>query len=305
MLGAMKEPTVYFNGQFVPASQGVLPWFDSGFVMGVTVAEQLRTFAGPLFRLDEHLARLQRSLEIVGVEPDPPLSEFPFAATELVKRNFPLLPPGRDLGLCMFVTPGPYLAMAGEAPAGPTVGMHTYPLPFHLWANKYDAGQALASCSVVQPSTRSWPTELKCRSRVHYHLADREAAAAFPGARALLTDEAGHVTETATANILVVAGDRLISPPRERILPGISLGATRELAEEAGWPVEEADLSVADVANAEEVLLTSTPFCLLPATQLNGRAIGSGSPGACYQALLQAWSELVGLDVVVQAKSAG
>ncbi len=297
----MNEPSVYLNGQFLPASQGVLPWFDGGFVLGATVAEQLRTFAGRLFRLDEHLARLQHSLEIVGLEPEPGLDEFPFAAAELVARNYPLLPTGGDLGLCVFVTPGPYLPMAGDFPLRPTVAMHTFPLPFRLWAGKYESGQSLASVNVVQPSHRCWPTELKCRSRVHYYLADREAAKQDSAARALLTDEAGHVTETATANVLVCQGDRLISPPAVRILPGISLNATRELAEEIGWHVEEADLSVADVAAAEEVLLTSTPFCLLPATRLNGKPIGSGTPGACYRALLEKWNDLVGLNVAKQA----
>ena len=63
----------YLNGKLVPVAQAVIPVYDAGFVLGTTVAEQLRTFGGQLFRLDQHLARLQHSLEIVGVDLGLPL----------------------------------------------------------------------------------------------------------------------------------------------------------------------------------------------------------------------------------------
>jgi branched-subunit amino acid aminotransferase/4-amino-4-deoxychorismate lyase len=65
----MEEPQVYLNGRFVPASSAAISLADSGFVLGAAVAEQVRTFAGKLFRLDDHLARLEQSLDIVGVDP--------------------------------------------------------------------------------------------------------------------------------------------------------------------------------------------------------------------------------------------
>lgn len=303
MLTGMDEPSVYFNGSFLPASAAKLSWTDGGFVTGVTVAEQLRTFGGKLFHVEEHVARLKRSLEIIGVKIDP--CERPLAGTaqQLAARNYPLLPSGFDLGLCIFVTPGPYPPMAPMEIRRPNVGMHTYPLPFGMWADKYRTGQALASVSVVQPSARSWPPELKVRSRVHFYLADREAAEKVPGARALLTDEAGHVTETSTANILLLRAGRLVSPPLERILHGISLKTTVELAEAAGLAVEYADLKLDDVATADEVWLTSTPFALLPVTSLDGQPIGGGQVGPVYQQMLARWNDLVGLDIAAQAQA--
>ena len=62
----MEEPQAYLNGRFIPASRLAISPTDAGFVLGATVAEQLRAFAGKLFRLDDHLARLEQSLEIVG-----------------------------------------------------------------------------------------------------------------------------------------------------------------------------------------------------------------------------------------------
>ena len=72
----MSEPVAFLNGRWIPASAATVSVGDAGFVLGVTVAEQVRTFAGKLFRLDDHLARLARSLEIIGLDPGMSLDEF-------------------------------------------------------------------------------------------------------------------------------------------------------------------------------------------------------------------------------------
>jgi branched-subunit amino acid aminotransferase/4-amino-4-deoxychorismate lyase len=137
---------------------------------------------------------------------------------------------------------------------------------------------------------------------MHYYLADRRAAAVEPGARALLLDGDGFVVEASTANVLIFIRDQgLISPPREEILAGISLAQVSELAGKLGLACRERKLTPGDVAGADEVLLTSTPFCLLPATRFNGRLIGGGAPGEVFHRLLDAWSELAGIDVAAQA----
>ena len=65
----MTDPQAYLNGRYVASSEALLPVTDGGFVQGTTVAEQLRTFGGRLFRLEAHIGRLFHSLEIVGVDP--------------------------------------------------------------------------------------------------------------------------------------------------------------------------------------------------------------------------------------------
>jgi len=300
----MDEPRAFLNGRWIPGWAAAIPVGDAGFVLGATVAEQLRTFAGKLFRLEDHLARLQQSLAIVGVDPGMTVDRLAAVAQELAARNHRLLAPGDDLGLSILVTPGAYRAYGPSGPASPTVCLHTYPLPFYLWAEKYGRGEALVNSDVEQVSPRSWPPGLKCRSRMHYYLADRRAAGRDPGARALLLDRQGFVTETSTANVLVFrSAEGLISPPAEKILRGISLAVLVELARELGIPTVYRDLTPPEVASADEVLLTSTPVCLLPVTRLDGRPIGDGRPGEVFRRLLAAWSGLVGLDIAGQAKS--
>ena len=215
----MTEPVALLNGEFIPARELTVPVYDAGFMQGVTVSEQLRTFHGSLFRLDQHLERLNNSLTIVGLEHEVEIARLAEWAVELVARNHPLLDQGDDLGLSLFVTPGPYATLAPAGAQGATIGMHTFPIPFHQWVNLYDQGQPLEVTDIRQVPAACWPTELKCRSRMHYYLADLHARRKDRGARALLLDASGYVNEASTANIVIYRRDEgLVSPPREKIL---------------------------------------------------------------------------------------
>jgi branched-subunit amino acid aminotransferase/4-amino-4-deoxychorismate lyase len=190
-----------------------------------------------------------------------------------------------------------------DAHRGPLVCMHTYPLPFHLWADKYRVGQALVVTDVQQVPLACWPVELKCRSRMHYYLADLQARRIEPGARAVLLDAAGHVLEASTANLCTFRRDEgLVSPPKEKILPGVSIAVIIELARGLQIPFVHRDLTVDELLRADEVLLCSTSPCVWPVLRLNGQAIGGGTPGETFQRLLSAWSELVGLNIQAQAE---
>lgn len=297
----MPGPHAYLNGQFVPAREAVVSVFDGGFLQGTTIAEQLRTFGGRLFRLQAHVERLLRSLAIVGVDPGLSFEQLAGVATELSARNHALLAEGDDLGLTMFVTPG--LNQPGGKATGATVCLHTFPLRFNLWADKYRVGESLATTDVEQVSPRSWPPALKCRSRMHYYLADREANRRCPGSRALMTDHDGFVTEATTANIALYKDDEgLLLPPTEKILPGISLGVLVELADQLKLRHSQRDLTPSDVADADEVFLTSTSPCMLPVVRFNGQSIGRGVPGTAFVRILSAWNALVGLDIAEQAR---
>jgi branched-subunit amino acid aminotransferase/4-amino-4-deoxychorismate lyase len=299
----MSEPLAYLNGRFLPPAELSVPVYDTGFVQGVTVTEQIRTFGGKLFRFPQHMERLQHSLEIVGIDPGIELAQLAKAAEDLVSHNHGLLTPGDDLGLSMFVTPGGYPTLAPPGGSPPLVAMHTYCLPFQLWFEKYEVGQALAVTDVRQVPSECWPAALKCRSRMHYYLADRQANLKIPGARALLLDRHQKVIEASTANLVTFRREEgFLSPPKAKILPGVSVATLAELARHEGIPFHCRDLEVDDVANADEVLLCSTSSCLLPVVSLDGRSIGAGKPGPTFQRMLHRWSELVGVDIRQQAR---
>ncbi|HEY6564517.1 MAG TPA: aminotransferase class IV, partial [Pirellulaceae bacterium] len=154
-----------------------------------------------------------------------------------------------------------------------------------------------------QVSPRKWPPELKCRRRMHYYLAAREARARDPAARALLLDLDGFVSEASTANVFAYIQDEgFVSPLRSKILPGVTLDVLRDLAGDLGWTFRERDLLPADLCAADEVLLCSTSPCLLPVVSLDGQPIGHGRPGPAFHRLLRAFGNGVGVDIAEQAR---
>jgi branched-subunit amino acid aminotransferase/4-amino-4-deoxychorismate lyase len=287
----------FSNGSWIPTAELNIDIDDVGFLMGVTITERLRTFHGSVFRLAEHMQRLGRSLEIIGLDAAHIVDVIARAVPEFVDRNRGQIAADDDWSICAFVTPG--IPDSDQ----PTVCVHGNLLPFHRWASLFETGLPVVVSSVRQVPPSCWPAELKCRSRMHYYLADREAAARQPGARAILLDENGYVAEASTANVLVYrAGEGLVSPPRDHILSGVSLGVIEDLAAPLGVPFVMRPLSASDFRCADEALLASTSVCILPIVECDGRSIGNGTPGPMYRRLLSAWSELVGLDIADQAR---
>src|SRR5712691_3592431 len=111
----MSEALVYLNGALVPASQASLKIYDAGIVLGATVTEMTRTFRHQPFRLDDHVARLFRSLKYgrmdIGLTP----AELVAVSRELLERNAQLIAPNDELGLIHFVTAGEISVYAGRA----------------------------------------------------------------------------------------------------------------------------------------------------------------------------------------------
>ena len=298
---ATRGELAWLDGRTIPRGEFAVPAGDAGFVLGATVTEQLRTFRGKLFLPDDHGRRLAESLEVVGIDLAWPIADLLAAATDIAAHNHRLGAADDDLGLVIFATPGDLAAQHGGRSGRPRVAIHTFPLAFSMWADAFDQGVAIRTVAVTQVPESCWPLKAKVRSRLHYHLADREAHAAEPGARAILAHADGRISETSTANVAVVKDGTVKTPPASDALGGVSLACAMRLARSLGIGWHERSLTADDLANADEILLTSTPSCILPATAFNGRDVGVGRPGPMFRAILAAWSDLVGLDIAAQA----
>lgn len=292
----MKTRLAYLNGRWIAAAELAVGVDDLGFLLGATVAERLRTFRGQVFRLQQHLRRMKRSLAIVALDADGLVAELAQVVPEFVERNHGHVAADDDWAIIAFVTPG--TAGGGR----PTVCVHGFPLLFQLWAEQYQRGARTIISDVRQVPPGCWPPALKCRSRMHYYLADMQASSAEPGARAILLDENGYVAEASTANVVLYrTAEGLISPPEEHILFGVSLGVVQELTARLDVPFVKRHVTVEELLLADEVFLAGTSICLLPIVRCNGQAIGGGVPGPMFGRLLGAWSEMVGVDIAAQA----
>jgi branched-chain amino acid aminotransferase len=279
------ERVAYVNGRVVLESAATVSVFDRGFLVGHGVFERTRTFHGELFRLDDHLARLYRSMRMVHLEPDLGADALKELTVDLVQRNRGLLGPNDDYSVGHFITRG----VPGR---GPTVVVFCEPIAFHTF--------------VVSASTRALPLnvldpKLKTTSRLHFWLAEHEAHLVDPEAYPLILDLEGNVCELSAANFWIVRNGTIVTPPDGSILVGITRSVVFELAQQLGIPVQQVNFQVYDVLNADEAFLTTTSRTILPVTRANGSPIGSGQPGPLVKRLQQAWIERFDFDFVAQA----
>lgn len=282
------QSLAYLNGQKIAAAEARVSAFDLGFTMGVSVTEQIRTYGRQTPLIERHLDRLFGGLDIIGLTP--PLSRVDLMAqvADLINGNGRQLAAGDELGIGICITPG--LASAfGQTNDGPTTLVYTYELKSADRAAALLRGIRLTSVSTTEIPASSVPKALKCRSRMHYYLAEQEARATDPNSRALLHDTDGFVAEGTTASVIMVSANEIIAPLKEAVLPGVTLGYALELAANMGIKVRRRDITKAQLESADEVMWLTTPVGIAPVTHVNGQAIDKGAAGNITQRLSEAW----------------
>jgi branched-chain amino acid aminotransferase len=310
----MPTPLAYLNGRYLPLAGAGLPLEDAGFASGATVVDNARTFRRRLFRWPEHLARFRRDCAACFVPLEATDEALTAAAEELVARNAALLPPGGELQLVTFATPGPLGFYRGETTNGPpTLGLVTYPVPVGRYRGFFTEGVRLAVAGFQPVAAGSvLPPTWKHRSRLLWHLAERRLReqGAPPDAVAILTDAPdGNLTETAYANFGAVIDGVLTFPPPGTVLDGISEAVTRELCDGLGIAWRFAPVPLAEVPRMSEAILTGTGFGIAGVRELYSRGWQKGAgarlewPGPVFRRLLAAWSDQVGLDLAASFTS--
>jgi branched-chain amino acid aminotransferase len=297
----MSQARAFWNGTFVAQERLAIPYFDAGFVFGATVTDLCRTIRHELYRWQDHLARFRASCARIPIELAMSDAELTARACELVAHNARLLRGEQDLALVLFATPGAVAYYLGEpqpsSEAGPSFGMHTFPLPFERYRPFFREGVHLVVPSVRQVSTASLDPRIKQRSRLHWWIAQQETQrlSAQRHAMAILLNERDEVTETASANFLIVKANTVLTPPRDTVLNGVSLNVVEEMCHALGIRFEERALTVADCLAADEAMVTSTPFCLAGVSRFQAQPLPW--PGPVFERLLRVWSEEIGLDI--------
>jgi branched-chain amino acid aminotransferase len=292
-----EERVAYYNGQILPESQVRIPFRDSAAIRGIGVYDTERTFAGKIFRLQEHLDRLWRSLAYVRI--DPPIAQDELAAIteEVAARNLPIV--GDDLWVSQRISRGAPIDQGGEG--RPTVIVECLPIPFTFRAPYYRDGVHLRTPTARRTPPWALSPQAKTVNLLNLWVADQEVLSQDPRSWPLLTDEHGCLAEGAGANVFVVQDGVIATPPARHVLPGITRAVVIELASELGLPLVERDVDLFAATTADEIFITSTSLCVCPAASINGAPVRHPEiPGPVTRRLQDAFSALVGLDVVDQ-----
>lgn len=295
---------VYLNGDYVPANEAKISIFDAAVMLGDTVTESTRTFAHQPFKLEQHIDRLYKSLKVTRINPGLTPAEMTALSRQVIEKNLDKVTGEMDMWLVHNISRGLFVAGADPTKqrSQATVIIHTAPLILTDWVRFYTEG-----CHAVTPFSRAVPPEaldarIKNRSRMAYTLAEMEVKLVDPQAQSILLDIHGNVAENKGGNFFIYADGVLKTPHARSALAGISRATVIELAARLNIPLEVTDFQPYDIYTAAEAFFTSTPYCIMPATKFNGLPVGDGQVGPITRRLLQAWSELVGVDIVAQAQ---
>ena len=273
--------TVYLNGQFLPLEDAKVSVLDRGFIYGDGVYELVPVYGRRPYRLPQHLARLQRSLDGIRLANPHTDAEWEAIIAGLIGRmTF------ADQGVYLQVTRG--AAKRDHAfPAGvaPTVFMMSNPLVLP------SREQVERGVAVVTAVDERWlHCDLKTISLLGNVLARQLAVDA--GATETVLFRNGYLTEASASNVLLVRGGVIVAPPKDnQILPGITYDVAFELAREGGLPIEVRPVPKDEALAADEMWLSSSTKEVLAVTSLDGRPFAGGKPGPVFRkvhALFQA-----------------
>jgi len=271
--------TIYLNGEFMPIEEAKISVLDRGFIFGDGVYEVIPVYSRKAFRLAEHLRRLQHSMD--GIKLANPHSQGEWEA--LIKQ-FIALNEGQDQYLYLHITRG--VAKRDHAfpkpPVNPTVFMMSNPLPVPT-ATLLQSGVGAVTAQDIR-----W---LRCDIKAIALLPNvllRQMAVDAGCAETILIRDNSFMTEGSASNIFVVKEGKLLAPPKDNLmLPGITYDVILEIATANDIPHEVRRIDVAEVHNADELLLTSSTKEVLAITQLDGKPVGTGKPGAMFAKLHQ------------------
>ena len=296
-MSATDEFIYWLNGEFLPASQAFIPVNNRGYRMGDGVFDTERTFNGKLFRLEEHLERLERSLKYIRLDPGMSMAELGRLAEEAAERNAHLLERHGDFWVTQ--------TLSREPGGGAFVSIIVEPLPFARYAPYYDTGIPLVIPNARSSANIGMDPKLKATSRLNMVLADLEGKAVDPNSLSVLLDEHGNLAEVLYGNMFLVRDGKIRTPGSRAILEGVSRMTTLELIAAEGLSLSETDLQPYDLYTADEAFVTTTSYCILPVASLNGQAVGVGEPGPLTRQMTAAWNARVGLDISAQMKAYG
>ena len=294
---SMHDCLAFLDGRWVTNQETNLPLDDWGVLQGVMLVERVRTYGGKLFQLPRHIARLQDSITAVGIDWNR-WANFDLAETceKVAAAALEMVGDGNDVGIVILATPG---RVHGTEP---TRIVHASELPWKRLANWYRHGQDLITATIRNVPNECWPVHIKTRSRLHYYLADQQAAQAGPHAGAVMSGTRGQVTETSFANVMMVNSlGEILAPRREDVLPGISLELSLSLAAELGINVRFEDISSEMFQSAREIILTGTNGGVWGASSLDGVQLLEAGHDSVLTRLQRSWEKLVGLSFQEQA----
>lgn len=273
----------YLNGDYTVLSEARVSVMDRGFIFGDGVYEVVPVYGSCLFRFEQHMARLERSLAELRISNPHSRAQWYAIAERLVAdyaRSTGADPEKIDQMVYLQITRGVALRDHAMLPGlTPTVFAMTNVM------KPASEGQRLEGVSCVTADDFRWQkAHIKSTSLLGAVMARQISADA--GATETIMFRDGWLSEGASSNVWIVKDGVLLGPPRDHlVLEGIRYGLLEEICQLHGIPMALRRITRAEVLTADEVLLSSATKEVLPVTRIDGEPVGDGQPGSVYDLL--------------------
>ena len=277
-------PVCYLNGAYLPLSEARVSPFDRAFLFGDAVYEVVPLYGSRLFRLRQHLDRLNRSLAAIRMPPAMSHGDWAHVCQELISRN------AADQGhLYMQVSRGAEFGRNHAWPEGLKPTLFAYcteldPLP--------DALLEHGVAAVTATETRWARRDIKATALLANILLKKLAADA--GAFETIMLENGELTEGSSTTVHVVKNGVIHTPPNSHhILPGTTRDVVTELADLLSVRNSSTAISESALRGADEIWLAFSTRGVLPVTKLDGAPVGAGVPGPVFKRIHLAFTNYI------------
>ncbi|QDV69323.1 Branched-chain-amino-acid aminotransferase [Rosistilla carotiformis] len=279
---------ISINGQLVPKEDAKISVFDHGLLYGDGVFEGMRSYAGKIFKLDDHLDRLWDSAQAICLEIPMPREEMAEHCKATLAANNII-----DGYIRLIVTRGAgSLGLDPNRCSNPQVIIIADKISLYP-AEYYEHGLHLVTASTIRNHPAALNPRIKSLNYLNNIIAKMEGLQAGC-VEALMLNHKGDVAECTGDNVFIVNKGVLSTPSTDSgILEGITRNAVLEIADQLGIPTRQATLTRHDLFVADECFLTGSAAEVVPVVQLDNRTIGDGKPGPITKRLLEAFHKLV------------
>ncbi|UTH47506.1 D-amino-acid transaminase [Loktanella salsilacus] len=264
--------TVYLNGEYLPEDEAKISIFDRGFLMADGVYEVTSVLGGKLIDFEGHALRLQRSLDELEMQHPSSRDDLLEVHRELVRLN-----DITDGMIYLQITRG----SAGDRDfaypskdTAPTIVLFTQAKP-----GMADSPMAKTGMKVISIADQRWGRrDIKTVQLLYPSMGKMMAKAAGCDDAWMIED--GAVTEGTSNNAYIVKGNTIITRQlSHEILHGITRAAVLRFALEAQMKIEERPFTIEEAQGADEAFITSASTFVMPVVEIDGAAVGAGTPG--------------------------
>jgi len=289
------DPLIYLNGEIAETSDARISPFDRGFLWGDGIYEVTPCFGQSMYRLEDHIDRLYRSLRYVRIDPGMSPREMIDATEALLAANADRLSDTAMYRCGHWVTRGvdtPSMSVLKAVPA--TVMIFFRPVDTAAIAQNYAQGLRMTVSSVRRNPPECVETRAKVTSKMNQILAELDAATrdSLP----IMLDLDGNIAETSVANFFIVRNGVVWTAPERNILEGVTRKVLFELCETLDIPLVEKLFTMYDVAQADEFFITSSAICATPVASVDGFTPKFEVPGPITTRLIDAFAADTGYD---------